>query len=132
MTTDHPEAASKAVRRHQVNERYMNRLQANSFYRDKDGKIIRIPLPPAYYEIAREQEQLLAEREELFRQMAGLEQAAAQEQGRFPTPPFKGRLEPIGEDGVPVQLPPGPPATGPAGDAADGPAEQEDGADPAQ
>lgn len=109
-------------RRHETNKRVMDRMVANSFFRDEEGRIIRIPLPPEYYQIAQEQDGLLAQRDALIRQRTGLEQAAANEQARYPTAPFKGRLEPIGEDGVPV---PGAPAgAGPSDeDAATRPAD---------
>lgn len=84
------------------NRQYMQRLEANRTYVGEDGKIYQAPLPPAYYEAERDQRLLVAQREETVRAMALLEQQAQQERTRYPTPPYRGRLAPIGEDGVPV------------------------------
>ena len=76
-------------RDYQANEVYMQRLAASSVYRDEEGRLRQAPLPPAYYEAQRDQQILIAERENKLRQMAQLEAQPAQERARFPTPPFK-------------------------------------------
>jgi hypothetical protein len=102
--------------KHKVNEDVIQRMEANRTV-VRDGKIYQLPLPPEYYDVLAEQRDLVVQRDALLREMTALETQAQQERGRFPTPPYKGHLEPIGEDGVPVRLPPqGSPgaATGPA------------------
>lgn len=88
--------------RYENNRQYMQRLEANRTYVGQDGKIYQAPLPPSYYETERDQRLLVAQREETVRALALLEQQAAQERTRYPTPPYRGQLAPIGEDGVPV------------------------------
>lgn len=89
------------------NKIFMQRLEANRTVIGEDGKMYVLPLPPTYYEAERDNRLLLAEREQKLAEMQVLEQRAAQERARYPTPPYRGKLTLIGEDGVPVRLPAG-------------------------
>ena len=102
-------------RKVEENVRFLERTRSNSTRIDTEGRIIQLPLPPVYFEVEREQQQLAAERIDKQQQMARLEQDAQQQRQRYPTPPYKGELAFIGEDGVPVVMPAEPaPATQPA------------------
>jgi hypothetical protein len=93
--------------KYEANRVYMQRMESNRTFVGSDGKIYQAPLPAAYFEAERDNQLLLQQREQKLGEMAVLDQQAAQERARFPTPPFKGKLSYIGEDGVPVRLPPG-------------------------
>lgn len=99
-------------RRFEENKKYMARLEQARTYVDEKGRVFQRPLPPEYFEAQRDQQDLTLEREAKLNEMNRLDAQAAQERARFPTPPYKGRLEPIGEDGVPVRLPGETPTTG--------------------
>ena len=96
------------------NVQSLRQMEQASFRRDADGNYVRLPLPQTYYDIDQLVRQQTAQRQRLGRQMDALDQQAALERANLPQPPFAGKLAFIGEDGVPVTLPPEPPSTQPS------------------
>jgi tetratricopeptide (TPR) repeat protein len=96
-----------AEQRLRINENLQKRIEADSVYRDAEGRLIRRPFPDAYWDTKRDidliRQQIDRDRAELTR----LDDKAAQIRASQPRPPFNGRLKPIGVVGVPVELPPG-------------------------
>ena len=90
------------------NNAYLRQLDQSRNYLDKNGKVVQGPLPPAYFEAQNRGANLLRERQSREAQAASLDGSIRQERARFPTPPYNGAVEPVGEDGVPVTLPPEP------------------------
>ena len=112
--------AARIDRQIAENAAYMRQLDQSRNYADKDGKLVQGPLPPAYFDAQRRGSELVRERQASEAQAASLDGEVARERSRFPTPPYDGAVKPVGEDGVPVTLPPEPgrpgepAATGPA------------------
>ena len=101
-------AAEEAVLAEKMaaNARYLRQLADASTARAPDGTVVRVPPPPEYHAAERDNELLAIDRRRLAERMADLERRAAAERAELPAPPFAGRLAPVGEDGVPVLLPP--------------------------
>jgi tetratricopeptide (TPR) repeat protein len=103
----------------QANEDAMREMENRSWTRTPDGRVFRMPLPPAYSDMQLEINRLRGERSELQLRIEALREAAEKARAEIPRPPFTGEQKLIGEDGVPVpseiveQLfpPPPPPAT---------------------
>lgn len=89
------------------NEQTLRQIEARSYIRYPDGSYVRVPYPSSYYDIQRDINRLRAERVEMNKRLDSLRDAAKRVQAELPVPPFKGVITPIGEDGVPVVLPPG-------------------------
>jgi tetratricopeptide (TPR) repeat protein len=98
------------------NEITLREMESRSVARMSDGSIMRLPLPQAYYDLKQQQVKLVGERKETIAKLDTLRAAAKRAMAEFPVPKFTGVITPIGEDGVPVILPPGvvPPAPVPA------------------
>lgn len=106
------------------NERTLREIESRSYIRAGDGSYIRVPYPPAYYDIQRDINKLRGERGEMNKRLETLREAAKRAQAELPVPKFSGSITPIGEDGVPIVVPDGvelkdlqppqPPATAPA------------------
>lgn len=89
------------------NERTLREIESRSFIRTGDGSYIRVPYPPAYYDIQRDINKLRAERGEMGKRLDALRDAAKRAQADLPVPKFAGSIVPIGEDGVPIVVPAG-------------------------
>lgn len=89
------------------NEQTLRQIEARSYIRNPDGSYVRVPYPPSYYDIQRDINRLRAERNEMNKRLDSLRDAAKRIQADLPVPRFTGVITPIGEDGVPVILPPG-------------------------
>ena len=87
------------------NAAFMQRMQAERTYIDDDGRIFQRPLPPIYFEVEREQQQLQAARQQAAARLKQIPAQVDQVKAQLPRPQFMGELTPIGEDGVPVLLP---------------------------
>lgn len=87
------------------NREFLQRLQAERTYIDKEGRMIQLPLPPVYFEVEREQQALAVEREQAIQRQRQVSAAAEQAKAELPEAEYTGRLTPIGEDGVPVRMP---------------------------
>jgi hypothetical protein len=88
------------------NQVYLRRLEEASIIRDPEtGLITRLPLPPSYFEVQRENQTLAAERRTLATEAAALDAEATQKRQSLPSPTFAGELTPVGPEGVPILLP---------------------------
>ena len=85
---------------------YLQNLERSRNYVDKEGRVVQGPLPPEYYNAQARQRELLNQRQAAELEASRLGGAIAQERARLPTPPYDGQVQPVGEDGVPVTLPP--------------------------
>jgi Flp pilus assembly protein TadD len=106
------------------NERTMDRIKRDNVGFDVDGRPIRRPLPDSYWELDRENQQLrrdIEAAEQLQRKLRG---EAVDLEKREPSPPFRGAMMLIGEDGVPVVVPPPVPTTAPSTAPTSAPATQ--------
>ena len=111
---------------------YLANLEQSRNYVDKEGRVVQGPLPPEYYNAQARQRELLNQRQGLELEVGRLNAAVAQEKARLPTPAYDGQIRPVGEDGVPVTLPPEPAAAAPeAAPEAAPPAADGDGAEAA-
>ena len=90
------------------NNAYMQQLDQSRNYVDKNGKVMQGPLPPAYFDAQNRGAAMQRERAGREGQAASLDAQIAAERSRYPTPPYDGAIAPVGEDGVPVTLPPAP------------------------
>ncbi len=91
----------------------LRQMEQASIRRDADGNVVRLPLPDVYYRTDQTVRRQKIQRQQILAQMNALDGQAAQERLALPQPPFDGRLTYIGEDGVPVTLPPAPPPSEP-------------------
>jgi tetratricopeptide (TPR) repeat protein len=89
------------------NERTLREIESRSFIRTADGSYIRVPYPPAYYDIQRDINRLRAERGEMNKRLESLRDAAKRAQAELPVPKYAGSIPAIGEDGVPIVVPAG-------------------------
>lgn len=89
------------------NEQTLRQIEARSFIRYPDGSYVRVPYPPSYYDIQRDINRLRAERTEMSKRLDSLRESAKRIMLELPIPRYTGVITPIGEDGVPVLLPPG-------------------------
>lgn len=83
----------------------MRRIEVDSVYIDAQGRVIRVPLPNAYYEYQRDNIKLKVELDGERRAVAEMDQQAKQLKDSYPVPQFRGELKIIGEEGVPLVLP---------------------------
>ena len=104
-------------------QRTLRSMQAATMYYDLDGRPQARALPPAYYDVKRDLDRLQRDRADQSARIDALRSAAAEARADLPVPPFTGELQIVGEDGVPIVLPPGaevppglaaPPTTAPA------------------
>ena len=98
------------------NEREMQEMKSRSIWRDRDGRMHYMPLPHAYYDMQRENQNLRDEQVRLQVRFDQLRAEARQTQAQLPTPRFTGVQHVVGAEGTPLLPPPaGPPATSPVG-----------------
>lgn len=89
------------------NERTLREIEGRSYVRTGDGSYIRVPYPPAYYDIQRDINRLRSERQEMVQRLESLREAARRAQADLPVPKYSGVVAAIGEDGVPIVVPEG-------------------------
>lgn len=86
----------------QANERAMRQMDANSYYRDANGWLIRMPLPPLYYQLSLDNDRMTQQRQLLVAKQNRLRQQAEAVKKQLPQPVYSGRILPIGLSGAPV------------------------------
>jgi Tetratricopeptide repeat len=91
---------------------YIATIESQTYYRNPDGTLVRIPFPPAYYDAVRQEQQLEAEKVQLANKLDTMRAAARQVQQDVPQPKFTGIQNLIGIEGAPMKIPQ--PATMPA------------------
>lgn len=89
----------------EANDRILRQLEAGSYHRTPDGTLVRLPLPPVYREIQRDNERLKLERRQAVAELDRLRQSAAELQAQIPQPTFTGVQSMIGVEGTPL-IPP--------------------------
>lgn len=104
------------------NARVMHEMESHSWTLMADGTYVRAPLPGQYYDLQQQQTKLHGERVELTSRLDTLRDSAKRAKNDFPVPKFTGRVEIIGEDGMPVIVPPPAAKTVPASQPATQPA----------
>ena len=94
------------------NEQEMRELEARSVWRDRDGRLHRIPLGSAYYDLKRENDNLRSEQTRLQHRFNQLREIAKRTQQQLPTPKFTGVQQLVGVEGTPLLPPLAPPQAG--------------------
>ncbi len=107
---DHALEIRQIERQIESNLTFMRQLEQQTLRRDAEGNIIRFPLPESWYSTQRDNQNLERQRGQLMQDMEQLDQAAAVVRQKLPSMTYAGKLTLIGEDGVPVMLPPAAPA----------------------
>ena len=85
--------------------RTMENIAANSVYRDRDGRVVRRPLPDIYYQLERDVQRYEQEQAALAGRLEAINREAAAVNESTPPPTYTGDVEFINEDGVPAPLP---------------------------
>lgn len=104
-------------------EERLRAMEADSYVRDSDGRIIRLPLPAQYYDLQGEQTKLKSERRSLESKFFSAKAQVQQLQDQLPRPKFTGVAQLVGAEGTPVMMAPGmpPPAPEPSTNGVDAP-----------
>lgn len=89
----------------EANDRTLRQLEAGSYHRTPEGNLVRLPLPPVYREIQRDNERLKLERRQAVGELDRLRQSAAQLQEQMPQPRFTGVQNIMDVEGTPL-IPP--------------------------
>jgi tetratricopeptide (TPR) repeat protein len=85
----------------------MRRMEAESWMRDPStGRLIRIPLPSAYYDLQNEQSRLRSERKDVIAKGTTAQEQLKSLQAQLPKPKFTGVHQLIGPEGAPVMMAP--------------------------
>jgi tetratricopeptide (TPR) repeat protein len=106
-----------------ANDRAMRRIEANSMLRDEQGRLIRTVLPPSYYQLQRDNDELAAAKQRAQTDIERLRVTARDVRAKLPTPRYTGAQRLIGPEGTP-NLPAPAPATQPVPAIQLGPATQ--------
>lgn len=85
------------------NARSMRQIEANSYIRDLDGNFIAVPYPPIYYDLQRDNANLVRQREAEVSRLQDLRQAAAQIRQQLPVPRYTGAQRPFGPQDAPLR-----------------------------
>ena len=99
------------------NEQQMREMEGHRrSFRDHDGRLVFMPLPEAYYDLKRENQNLRDEQGRVQVRFNQLREQARRTQQQLPAPKFTGVQRLVGVEGTPLLPPPaGPPTTGPVG-----------------
>lgn len=94
-----------------ANERSMRRIESSRYTRDSRGNLVRVALPPVYYELQQDNARLQADRQALLGKLETLRQTAREVERQLPVPQYTGVHQVIGVEGTPLIPPPPVPAT---------------------
>jgi Flp pilus assembly protein TadD len=83
------------------NERFMQDIESRSYNVDSSGKPYRVPYPESYYNVQRDNEQLVQENKALESSLAQMQQTAKRVQQQLPTPKYTGVQHLIDVEGMP-------------------------------
>lgn len=83
------------------NERYLQAIRARSSYRDANGNLVRIPYPDEYYDVQRDNERMLRERDQVLQQRNRMREEAKAVEATLPVPKYTGIQQLIGVEGAP-------------------------------
>lgn len=99
----------------EASDREMKRIRDQSYYIDRDGRIIQMRLPSHYYDEQRRMDTLKSDRLRAISQQKALREQAKRVHQDFPVPKFTGALKMIGVEGTPIEAKSDlPPTTQPA------------------
>jgi len=90
-----------------ANQVQLDRLQAESTYVDRNGNMIQMPLPDAYYQLKRDNASLAAQKQVFSQQQDDLKRKAKEAQQQLPVPKFTGTQSILGPPAMPVRAPSG-------------------------
>ncbi len=105
------------------NDRTLRQLEASSWQRTWDGRLVRVPLPAVYFEIQRDNERLKQQRTQSVSELDRLRRQARELQQQLPRGQFTSVQQLIGVEGTPAVVPETAPAASGGMDAAS-PADQ--------
>lgn len=108
MATQFADAEAKLTdidNRIAANERMLRQIEADTYLRSWDGFLYRAPLPPVYYEILRDNDQLRRQRLSAVTELDRLRVRAREVQRQIPRPKFTGEQTPFGVEGTPLAAP---------------------------
>jgi tetratricopeptide (TPR) repeat protein len=88
------------------NARSMRQIEASSYIRDWDGNFIAVPYPPLYYDLQRDNANLVRQREAEVMKLQSLRQAANEVRKQLPVPRYTGAQRPFGPEGAPLMMMP--------------------------
>ncbi|QOV90417.1 tetratricopeptide repeat protein [Humisphaera borealis] len=80
----------------------IRQMEANSVGLDANGRMVRYPLPPSYYEFVRDLAVLKAERDQRMAEQEQMRQQARKLQQTIPTPKYTGAQRLIEWEGTPI------------------------------
>lgn len=83
-------------------EATLRHIEHTSVFRDAEGRLIRLPYPPSYYETRRHIELLRSERVQQESRMQSLREQAQRVQSQLPVPRFTGIQQIVGIEGMPT------------------------------
>jgi hypothetical protein len=98
-------------------KKVMKRMEADSYGRDAEGRLIRYPLPRSYYDYVRDLSALSAERAARVAEQDRMRKQARQIQQRLPIPRYTGVQRMVDAEGAPLPGAPAGPVPVPAGAA---------------
>jgi hypothetical protein len=87
-------------------DRSLRQIEANSVYRDSDGRLVRMPYPAIYYDMQADRSKLLSERSALMAKIQSQQAEIRQLQKDLPKPKFSGVQRLVGAEGTPVMVMP--------------------------
>lgn len=98
------------------NQRAMEDLRLNSYYRDANGSVVMLPPPQSYYDLQNQNNQLQTEADSLRGKFASYPDQAQKLQRELPIPTFTGVQQIVGVEAMPLPAPTSQPASSnPAG-----------------
>ncbi|CAN5664844.1 hypothetical protein BH09PLA1_BH09PLA1_09860 [soil metagenome] len=100
-------------------DRSLRQIEAQSFYRDSDGRLVRLPYPAIYYDLQADRTKLQGERSGLMAKLNGARAEMQRLQKELPKPKFSGIQKLIGAEGTPVMILPPDAPIAPGGTVAD-------------
>lgn len=92
--------------------RALRAIEAQSVYRNPDGKIVRLPYPPAYYDLRNDDSRVRGERTNTVVKYEAAQREQQQLERELPKPEFRGIQQLVGAEGTPVMILP--PSTAPS------------------
>lgn len=84
-----------------ANQRSMNTIDSNSWARDDQGRMVRIPYPSSWYDLQRDIDQLTARRKDELAKLDSLRAQAQEAKSHVSVPPYTGKLQLLDEQFAP-------------------------------
>jgi tetratricopeptide (TPR) repeat protein len=87
-------------------ERTLKQIEAQSLYRDSEGRLVRVPYPPVYYELQNDHRKLSGDRSATLAKLTRLREDENKLRAQLPQPKFTGAHRVIGAEGTPMMVMP--------------------------